>query len=563
MRKLLVFTLGMAMAAATWAQPRPAVVDYSFLGRFDSGATRERDELLVPSTLLERLGWSVRFVEGEADIAAEGRRIRLTARGETVPLREALQQLGASSRWVGDALRVLGVVRVVEVGARELRIDATIGVRPNVFRLQDPERLVVDLQGAELPATPLQLPIGVRVGQFAEDVVRVVLERPGIAAAKVGEAGPGRSIRIGLDGVSLVEAPGKTFDVPTITPLDPPPPEEEGDAREADPASEAPPLPPISLTPPPADPLPPAPSSAAVAVAGVPVVASGARDASVRIPLDGRASLSPTTNYRAPDVVEIAFPNTLLPTASIPAPSQGFVRRLEWEPARRGPLRLVVYLSRPLAFEFGLSGGAAILRLVRPTVADGRLAGKTVVVDAGHGAEDSGAVAPDRSANEKSLTILVARRLASALTAAGASVILTRADDTRIPLKERAEIANRAGAAIFVSIHFNSNRTANSRSGSMSFYHRQDPDGRLLAECIQRELAKASRIPSLGIYSDTRIYQSGFAVLRYSKMPAVLLELGFLNHRTDRSIITSPEFHQSAAEAIVRGVRVFLGDEQE
>ena len=96
----------------------------------------------------------------------------------------------------------------------------------------------------------------------------------------------------------------------------------------------------------------------------------------------------------------------------------------------------------------------------------------------------------------------------------------------------------------------------------MTFYHMQQATSRFLAQCIQTEIAGVSKIPDMGVWSDSRIYSvKGFAVLRFTEMPAVLIELGFLNHSYDRVRVQEPEFQESVAKAIVKGLKVFLGDD--
>jgi len=199
--------------------------------------------------------------------------------------------------------------------------------------------------------------------------------------------------------------------------------------------------------------------------------------------------------------------------------------------------------------------------LIKPNVGNGHLAGKIVVVDAGHGGHDSGAKSPAKDAFEKNLTLKIAKQLSNRLTAEGATVIMTRTTDTFIELKERAMIANRNGAHFFISCHINSNVVSNSTSGGMTFYHKKDPIGQLLADCIQREIAKVSGLKSMGTWSDQRIYQSGFAVLRHSTMPAVLIEFGFINHNFDRKRMVTADFQSDVAGAIVKGLKVYLGED--
>lgn len=116
---------------------------------------------------------------------------------------------------------------------------------------------------------------------------------------------------------------------------------------------------------------------------------------------------------------------------------------------------------------------------------------------------------------------------------------------------------------MFVSVHINSSPGTNRSSGTMSFYHMKNPDGMLLARCIQDEMIKVTGLPNLGHVSDSRIYSTGFAVLRYSEVPAVLLELAFINHSRDRAAMTQAAWQQKVAEAVTRGIKAYLGDDKE
>jgi N-acetylmuramoyl-L-alanine amidase len=202
------------------------------------------------------------------------------------------------------------------------------------------------------------------------------------------------------------------------------------------------------------------------------------------------------------------------------------------------------------------------VRLTKPKNSSGLISEKLFVIDAGHGGSDPGAQFKDtnETLNEKDFNLDVAKRIAKALSDAGAAVIMTREDDTFIELYARPEIANKAVSHFFISVHFNSNVVANSASGTMTFYHRDDPDARALAECIHAEIVAVTGLPDLGVRSDTTIYQNGFAVLRHSKMPAVLLEIAFINNAVDREAMKNPEFLQRVADAVVKGIRVYLGE---
>ncbi|MBI3722243.1 MAG: N-acetylmuramoyl-L-alanine amidase [Fimbriimonas ginsengisoli] len=198
--------------------------------------------------------------------------------------------------------------------------------------------------------------------------------------------------------------------------------------------------------------------------------------------------------------------------------------------------------------------------MFKPNIGNGRLAGRTVVVDAGHGGHDTGAKAPDGSLIEKLMTLEIAKLTAERLGEEGATVIMTRRTDEFIPLPDRSEVANRSGADFFLSIHINSNGQNTSSTGGITFIHEHDPTCQVLAECIQHEIALVSHLPSLGVWSDTKIYHSGFSVLRHAKVPAVLIEMGFLSNEYDRAVMATPQFKENAAKAIVAGLKVYLGD---
>jgi N-acetylmuramoyl-L-alanine amidase len=135
---------------------------------------------------------------------------------------------------------------------------------------------------------------------------------------------------------------------------------------------------------------------------------------------------------------------------------------------------------------------------------------------------------------------------------------MTREGDTFVGLSERPKVARDNNADIFISVHYNSTGKDNSVSGTMTFYHQTDPDDQILAACIHPELVAVSGLPDKGIITDRRIYNSGFAVLRTAPMPAVLLELAFINHSADRAQIVKPEWQQAMAEAAVRGIKRFV-----
>jgi N-acetylmuramoyl-L-alanine amidase len=179
------------------------------------------------------------------------------------------------------------------------------------------------------------------------------------------------------------------------------------------------------------------------------------------------------------------------------------------------------------------------------------LGGFTICVDAGHGGKDPGAVAADGT-YEKTVNLDIALQLRDLLRQAGVRVVMTRDSDYFVPLDERAEIANRAGADLFVSIHNNAVGDASRRNmvrGTQTYYNEYQKFG----NTVQFELAGLLRIGDSGTYS------RGFAVLRRTAMPAVLVEVGFLTNPHDLALLRDATFRANAARGIFNGVARHLG----
>jgi len=124
----------------------------------------------------------------------------------------------------------------------------------------------------------------------------------------------------------------------------------------------------------------------------------------------------------------------------------------------------VLYRRARAAF---LVGGLALLGLPAAALADGGLAGRTIVVDPGHGGIDGGASAYGRV--EKNITLPIGLDLGALLRGQGAAVVYTRSSDTYVSLAARTAIANRVGASAFVAIHVNALNDPSYR-GLMTFY---------------------------------------------------------------------------------------------
>jgi N-acetylmuramoyl-L-alanine amidase len=209
---------------------------------------------------------------------------------------------------------------------------------------------------------------------------------------------------------------------------------------------------------------------------------------------------------------------------------------------------------------------------------------RVIVLDPGHGGIDPGAENAALRINEKNSTLDVAQRVKLLLEGAGYKVILTRATDRELSkvkatdLALRAEVATRARADLFISIHFNAvasdTRTAgtevytfapqfqrsatswgagadNDAERTASPVNRFDPWSALLAHSLHRKM-----LDSLGTYDRGQKIKH-LAVLRPLNCPAVLVECAFLSSTTEAQRVATPLFRQKIAEGIAAGVAAY------
>jgi N-acetylmuramoyl-L-alanine amidase len=184
------------------------------------------------------------------------------------------------------------------------------------------------------------------------------------------------------------------------------------------------------------------------------------------------------------------------------------------------------------------------------------LRGRVIVVDPGHGGNDSGTIGTTYGTYEKTLNLSTALLLKRELELRGAVVVMTRAADEEKPsLQERVEIAARSGGDAFVSIHYNSAETK--ASGILTFYYSAGKD-KPLAAAIEHRLAEGG----LGLASNG-ISFGNFHVVRENSLPAVLLELGFLTNERDEGLARTESYQLAAARAIAQGLEDYFASQEE
>ncbi len=186
----------------------------------------------------------------------------------------------------------------------------------------------------------------------------------------------------------------------------------------------------------------------------------------------------------------------------------------------------------------------------RPITMEPRLI--TVVIDAGDGGRAPGAVV--EGVMEKDINLAVALRVfALAQGEPRLRVVLTRMTDRHIEHKERLQIAERAGAALFLSIHTNAAPTTQARGVETWVDDSRGPADHswILAEAIQRAVISSTGSVDRGVRSQ-RLY------MRHTRLPAALLEVGFLTHSAERRLLLTPEHQDRIARGIIEGLLDFL-----
>lgn len=216
------------------------------------------------------------------------------------------------------------------------------------------------------------------------------------------------------------------------------------------------------------------------------------------------------------------------------------------------------------------------------------LTAKTIVIDAGHGGKDPGALG-EGERQEKVVVLSIAKKLRDALTAKGYKVLLTREGNTFIPLKGRTQFATQNRADLFISIHANANRNREAngietyyldvastdkasegiaaRENADSGYSIQElntlleglvqesksADSQRLATAVQKELIRATGARDRGVK------HARFVVLIGTSVPAILIETGFISNPTEGKNLMSAAYQQKIAGAITLGIDKFLG----
>ena len=461
-----------------------------------------------------------------------------------VPIRSIAPQLGAVARWdeASKTLNLRARIRSIEFDGSELKVSASYPVTYEIVWWKAANKLILDVRGVEVPVKSSDLrisnstPVRVRVGaQNDGQTARIVLDLPCPVKWQAKSPAKTSEIIVAISGYSPAKTP------------------KPGVAKPSIPGTEVTPLdtsqPPVGIT-------------------SIDYAKQTARRVEVYIDADGPIKYE-TSMTRDPDELIVDIGNAVLTSEldDIPVGHQ-ILQGIRIEQPD-GNVRIIMDLTRVVGFDIAQDEASNRLKVVleMPKGAGGPLAGKTIVLDPGHGGRASGAVGLD-GGHEKVSNLSIAKRVRKLLLDAGVCAILTRSsdkpldEDTKQDLIKRAEFAARHSADAFLSIHSNSIAGPKCPTGLETYYHGRDMSGRALAYCVHSEIVRAGLLPDLRPRSDFMLYQTGLGVLRNAVerfgIPSALIEVGYVKHPDDLAKIRSPKFQEKVAEAIVRGFKLYF-----
>lgn len=182
-----------------------------------------------------------------------------------------------------------------------------------------------------------------------------------------------------------------------------------------------------------------------------------------------------------------------------------------------------------------------------PRATNGR---PVVIIDPGHGGPDPGAIGIG-GLQEKGIVLDIGQKVASILERQGIQAVITRSDDRDLDLEPRVQLAERANATVFVSIHANAISLSRPDVSGLETYYYQS--GLNLARTIHQSVLEGTGVQDRGVRS------ARFYVLRKTSMPSVLVEVGFVTGRDDAAKLADGNYRTQMANAIARGILRYLG----
>ncbi len=442
------------------------------------------------------------------------------------PIARACEGLQLGARWVERLHKLYVAPRVYsirpEVGDRMLTLllSTAYPVTCKTQAMDGPARLVVDVAGVHLFTEATAIPVGeagvtqIRAAQYSYEppVVRVVLDTQ--ALPRFRELSTANTTRISVR-VSVPATPS---------------PEENDAADRALGGGEA--------------------SGPPVEVTGISIEQPEGACTRLVIRTSGPAR-SRVERLDAPPRLALDIRNATLraegPAVSPETLHIAGVRLGQYDDTTT---RVVVDLAGPVDYTLTAGDDPNTLWLdLRPALASPPLQGlkgMKVMVDPGHGGSLHGTTGLS-GRREQDINLDVAKRVYRLLEDSGASPSMTRWGDDTVSLYARPAMANARGAHLFISVHCNANERRNSARGIETYYCH--PHSLRLARAVHARLVRELPAPDRKVR-----HRPGLVVTRQTKMPSILLEIGYMNHRTEDQLLGTPEYRQRVAKAIFNGI---------
>lgn len=176
--------------------------------------------------------------------------------------------------------------------------------------------------------------------------------------------------------------------------------------------------------------------------------------------------------------------------------------------------------------------------------------GLKVVIDAGHGGYDAGAIYS--GVEEKNITLAMTKQLKEILLASKIEVVETRKNDQFISLDERVNITRKAQPDLFVSLHCNALQSSSNIKGIETYYF--TPQSRALANVLHKKVVHYTQAP------DRQVRKARFVVIRETAIPSVLVETGFLSNPSERDKLIDKDYQANIVKAVAEGILEYLSD---
>ncbi|MGG6237546.1 N-acetylmuramoyl-L-alanine amidase [Nodosilinea sp. AN01ver1] len=264
----------------------------------------------------------------------------------------------------------------------------------------------------------------------------------------------------------------------------------------------------------------------------------------------------PVDVQQGTDTLTLTLHNTVPQTDTIYVTDDGLIDRFDWNPVLPDQVQYRINLKpdQQWGYKLRYEGTTLVLSLRQPpSIQENQpLSGTTILIDPGHGGDEPGSRGPDGTP-EKAPNLNVALLLKAALEARGATVIMTRTDDSTVAVNDRPAQINQVEPTLALSIHYNalpdSGDALNTAGIGAFWFHTQ---AHSLAQFLHDYLVSELDRPSYGVF------WNNLALTRPHVAPSVLLELGFMINPTEFEWIVDPQQQARLAETLAEGVEMWV-----